>query len=84
MTAQGRSIYMAKCIACHNSNPKKVGGIGPAVFGSSLDLLEAKVVNQVYPEGYKPQRNTKLMNAFPDLKDKIPAIHAFLNEKKDN
>jgi hypothetical protein len=34
-----------------------------------------------YPDGYKPKRETALMPAFPELKNEIPAIHAFLNSK---
>lgn len=75
---KGRRVYLANCIACHNSEPKKDGPIGPAVAGSSLELLSKRVVEGTYPEGYKPKRNTKVMAALPHLKADIEALEAFL------
>lgn len=80
LVQRGKSVYMANCISCHNMDAKREGSVGPAVWGSSLELLEARMLNLNYPEGYKPKRDTELMPEFPDLKDDIPAIHAFLNE----
>lgn len=76
---QGRKVYMSLCISCHNTNPKLDGGLGPAVWGSSKELLEARILHGKYPEGYKPKRESKLMTAFPHLKNDIEALHAFLN-----
>lgn len=77
---QGKTVYMARCIACHNSDPKVDGPIGPAVKGSSKDLLEAKIMSMNYPAGYSPKRDSKLMPAMPDLKNDIEALHVFLNQ----
>ena len=78
---QGAKVYSMHCTACHNADPKKVGAVGPAVFGSSEALLEARLIKGTYPEGYKPQRDTKIMTLLPMLKDEIPALHAFLNKQ---
>lgn len=78
---QGAKVYSMHCTACHNVDPKKVGAIGPAVFGSSEALLEARLIHGTYPAGYKPQRDTKIMTLLPMLKDEIPALHAFLNKQ---
>ncbi|NJM09811.1 MAG: cytochrome c [Bdellovibrionaceae bacterium] len=75
----GKRLYATHCTACHNPDPKKEGGLGPAVFGSSLELLERRLVHGDYPPGYKPKRDSKVMARLPFLKDEIPALHAYLN-----
>ncbi len=79
LIARGRSVYAANCTACHNPDPSIDGGLGPAVAGSSLELLRLRVLEAKYPEGYTPKRETGLMIALPHLKDDIEALHAFLN-----
>ncbi len=76
---RGKSIYLSNCIACHNVNPSIDGSVGPAVSGSSLELLEARILRAQYPEAHKPKRESQQMPAFPQLKSEIPAIHAYLN-----
>ena len=75
---RGRATYVANCVACHNSDPSKEGPIGPAIQGSSKELLEARVLSTSYPEGYKPKRPTKVMPQFPFLKEEIPYLSAYL------
>ena len=75
----GRQVYQANCIACHNSDPAKDGSVGPSVSGSSLELLSARVLHASYPPGYKPKRSSGAMPAMPHLKDKLDALHAYLN-----
>lgn len=77
---QGRKTYIAHCISCHNINPRQDGALGPALAGSSLELLNVKVLTGEYPPGYKPRRETKAMAPLPMLKDKIEALHAFLQQ----
>ena len=77
--AKGRTVYMANCIACHNSDPKRSGSLGPEVYGASLELLEARILRGEYPAGYEPKRKTKVMVALAHLKADIPALQAFLN-----
>ena len=77
--ARGKKVYMANCVACHNANPALDGPIGPSLAGSTKELLEKRILNASYPEGYKPKRATKLMPATPHLKNDIEALEAFLN-----
>ena len=74
----GKQVYLAECITCHHSDPTKDGPLGPAVKGSSRELLEAKVVRGTYPAGYTPKRTTALMPPMPKLAPKIPDLAAFL------
>ena len=76
--ARGRAVYLANCVACHNNDPSRDGPIGPAIKGSSKELLETRVLTTSYPPGYKPKRTTKVMPQFPYLKDEIPHLAAYL------
>jgi mono/diheme cytochrome c family protein len=75
---RGRAIFVANCVACHNNDPSRDGPIGPAIKGSSKELLEARVLSTTYPPGYKPKRPTKVMPQFPFLKNEIPHLAAYL------
>lgn len=79
LAEEGQALYIRNCIACHNVDIHKDGSIGPAIAGSSLELLERRVLHGDYPPGYKPKRNTRQMVALPFLKDQIPGLHAYLN-----
>ena len=82
LESEGRGVYMSVCIACHNADPAKEGGLGPPIAGSSLALLEARVVRGEYPPGYQPQRDSSAMPAFPHLADQIEALHAYLEASR--
>jgi mono/diheme cytochrome c family protein len=84
LVAKGKTVYMTTCVACHNSDPKKEGSIGPDVWGSSKELLEAKVLRRGYPEGHTPKRNSVAMPSFPHLEKDIEALHKFLNASASN
>ena len=75
---RGRGVFLANCIACHNNDPSKDGSIGPAIAGSSKELLEARVLSTSYPANYKPKRPTKVMPQFPFLKEELPYLAAYL------
>lgn len=75
---RGRAVYVANCVACHNSDPSKDGPLGPALKGSPQELLEARVLSTNYPPGYQPKRPTKVMPQFPFLKSEIPYLAAYL------
>ena len=62
--SSGQTRYQTVCIACHNTNPAEVGPIGPAIKGSSWELIFTKVTTGLYPLGYKPQRDTHIMPIF--------------------
>jgi len=78
MIEAGRSVYNANCIACHSVDPTKDGALGPAVAGSSLTLLEPRVLHAEYPEGYEPKRKTRVMVALPHLEPRLPELAAYL------
>lgn len=80
LAMRGQSVYMSRCIACHNVNPNKPGSLGPEIHGASLELLRARVIEGKYPEGYKPKRDTKLMVPIKEVEPDLPALHAFLNQ----
>jgi len=79
LAARGKTVYMSNCIACHNMDPSQDGALGPAVTGSSHELLEARILRAEYPEGYTPKRDTNAMLALPHLEREIDALHAYLN-----
>jgi mono/diheme cytochrome c family protein len=81
---RGRRIYMSNCVVCHNPDPNQPGSQGPAIAGSSRELLEARVLHLSYPPGYKPKRTTHAMRAFPQLAGHIDDLHAFLAQAAEN
>ena len=78
LVAAGRATYNANCIACHAMNPAIDGALGPAVAGSSLELLEARVMRGEYPPGYEPKRGSRVMIALPHLAPRVPELAAYL------
>jgi mono/diheme cytochrome c family protein len=76
---RGRAVYVANCVACHNNDPSKDGPIGPAIKGSSKELIEARALRASYPPNYKPKRPTKIMPPFPFLESEIPYLAAYLS-----
>jgi mono/diheme cytochrome c family protein len=81
---EGRKVFLINCASCHNINPNLDGSVGPAIAGSPRALVEARVLHQSYPPGYKPKRNTHLMRAMPWLAPKIDDLTAFLAAAKEN
>ena len=79
---RGRAVFVANCTACHNPDPSKDGPLGPAIKGSSRELLEARVLRGTYPPDYQPKRSTRVMPQFPFLKSEIPYLLAFLSEEE--
>jgi len=84
LIAKGKTVYMTTCVACHNSDPRKDGSIGPDIWGSSKELIEAKILRRAYPEGHTPKRNSVAMPSFPHLEKDIEALHKFLNSTSGN
>jgi mono/diheme cytochrome c family protein len=76
---KGRTLYSLHCISCHNPDPAKDGALGPAVAGSSLDLLLARILRGEYPPGYAPKRSTRIMQRLPLSEEEVKALHAYLN-----
>lgn len=79
---KGKALYQANCTACHAPDPRVAGALGPDIAGSSLELIKARVMLGGYPEKYQPKRSSHIMQALPQLKDDIPALHAYLNSLK--
>jgi mono/diheme cytochrome c family protein len=75
---RGRSVYVANCVACHNSDPSKDGPIGPALKGSPPELVRSRVLRTEYPPGYTPKRNTQVMPTFPFLEAEIKYLAEYL------
>ncbi len=75
----GLRVYRAYCIACHNIDPRRDGTLGPAITGSSRDLIEARILRADYPPGYEAKRDTNLMPAQPFLGTRIDALAAYLS-----
>lgn len=76
--ARGRAVYQNVCIACHHGDPAKKGSLGPAVAGSSLELLEAKVLRGEYPPGYEPRMPGAAMPKYEYVAEQIPDLAAYL------
>ena len=81
--ARGKQIYRTICIACHHPDPEKeygnLGTFGPAIAGSSYELLKMRVLTTSYPKGYKPKRDTQLMTTFDLKEDQLRALHTYIN-----
>src|SRR5262245_9351179 len=76
--ADGKTLYLTHCIACHNPDPTFPGSVGPEVKGAGLELLKSRITRAEYPPGYKPKRQTKIMPRLPLTDDNITALAAFL------
>ncbi len=80
LAREGYLVYKRECKVCHSMNASADGPLGPPIAGSSIELLEARVLRLQYPPGYTPKRDTRAMfPALPHLAPKIPALHAFLD-----
>jgi mono/diheme cytochrome c family protein len=77
-TQRGRKVYLSNCMPCHNDNPGLPGALGPAIAGSSLELIEARLLRAAYPQGYTPKRPSRAMPVLPHLKDEIKPLTAYL------
>ena len=77
---RGRLVYQQACISCHNPDPARDGGVGPAVANSSPELVTARVLWGEYPAGYVPKRDSKLMPPQPYLERELPDLIAYLAE----
>jgi len=75
---RGRRVYVANCTACHHPDPSIPGTLGPALVGSSRELIRARVLGGAYPPGYTPKRDSQLMQPLPYLKDDIDDLSVYL------
>ncbi|MEI7973299.1 MAG: cytochrome c [Bdellovibrio sp.] len=79
---EGKRVYRSNCIACHAANPHRAGSVGPALAGSSIELLQRRLIQGRYPEGYTPKQKTGQMPLFPHLRNQIPSLHLFLAQEE--
>ena len=84
LAARGEHYYQNVCIACHNGDPTRDGALGPAVAGSSLELIQAKTIQGEYPPGYTPKRDTQAMPRFEYLAPEVPSLAAYLGSFPDS
>ena len=82
MVEHGQKVFQLNCVSCHGGDPTKDGPVGPAIAGSSLELITARVLKTEYPQGYKPKRTSHNMVALPHLQADLPALEAYLNSVK--
>ena len=75
---RGRQVYVANCTSCHSSDPAQNGPLGPAVKGSSRELLEARVLRGAYPPGYTPKRPSVIMQPLPQLAGSLDDLAVYL------
>jgi mono/diheme cytochrome c family protein len=75
---RGRQVFVAQCTSCHGSDPARNGPVGPAIKGSSRELLEARVLHGTYPPGYTPKRPSAVMQPMPQLAGSLDDLTAFL------
>jgi mono/diheme cytochrome c family protein len=75
---RGRQVFAAQCTSCHSSDPAQNGPLGPAVKGSSRELIEARVVRGTYPPGYMPKRPSAIMQPMPSLAGTVDDLTAYL------
>jgi len=80
--SRGEAIYRSVCITCHAADPSQDGNIGPAIAGSSQQLLRLKLAKSSYPPGYTPKRASKLMPNFAYLEAYSGDLAAFLQESE--
>jgi mono/diheme cytochrome c family protein len=75
---RGRQVYAAQCTSCHSSDPTQNGPLGPAVKGSSRELLAARILRGTYPPGYTPKRPSAVMQPMPNLAGSVDDLAAYL------
>ena len=75
---RGRQVYASQCTSCHSGDPAQNGPLGPAVKGSSRELVEARVVRGTYPPGYTPKRPSAIMQPMPNLAGSVDDLTAYL------
>ncbi len=79
---RGQQVYLNVCATCHGGDPSQDGVLGPAIAGSSEELIRARVMFGGYPPGYTPKLNTKQMVALPHLEPALADLTAYLAAAK--
>lgn len=79
---EGKRLYIANCVRCHNVNPTKVGSVGPELFTTPLEVFRTKVPKGLYPSGYTPKRRSKVMPKFSSLTNTVDFIYDYVRSFK--
>lgn len=82
INTEGRRLYLANCVRCHNTNPHKPGIIGPELYTTPIEVFRTKVPTGTYPSGYTPKRRTKVMPKFPGLTNSVDFIYNYIRSIK--
>ena len=79
---RGEQIYRANCYSCHGVDPAHDGILGPALLGSSKELLTIRLQKggRHYPKGYKPKRDTAVMPPQAHLVSSVDDLLAYINQ----
>jgi mono/diheme cytochrome c family protein len=75
---RGSRVYAANCTACHNRDPALQGTLGPAIAGSSSELVRSMVLTGAPPGGYAPGRSGPRMPPLPYLQGDLDALSTYL------
>jgi mono/diheme cytochrome c family protein len=78
LAERGRQVYLGQCTSCHATDPSQPGPVGPALKGTSRQVLEAKTLRGGYPPGYTPKRRTAIMPAQPQVAGELDALAEYL------
>ncbi len=80
---KGWKVYQKECTICHHQNPNLPGltnPSGPAITGSSEELVSMRVLKGKYPKGYTAKQEGNSMTVLPHLKNDIGVLTKYLQE----
>ena len=83
---QGRRVYVANCLRCHNIDPNENGSVGPQIADAPYEVMYSKIMTGKYPDplpaGFVPKRTSRAMKPMQGLKDDISAIFEYVKSVK--
>jgi len=80
----GKALYSSSCVSCHNSNTRKPGAIGPALFDTKWSVLQLKVNSGTYPKGYVPKRTTHSMPVYKFTEDQLIDLLEYIGDGREH
>lgn len=80
----GKALYSSSCVSCHNSNTRKPGATGPALFDTTWTVLRMKVNSGIYPKGYIPKRKTHAMPIFKFTDEQLQELYFYIGDPMEN
>ncbi len=79
---EGKRLYIANCIRCHNANPTLPGVLGPELYTTPEAVFHTKVPHGKYPAGYTPKRKTRVMPKFKHLEKHVDKLYLYIQSFK--